>query len=1178
LEEQQGDKIRPYRYNKVGQLIGQADLSIDYDGSGNVERMTGRGEEKQFSFNANGMLTKIHTPTDLFSYTYSPEGKRITKQVGQIKTSYLYDGENLLFVLDNDNKPIQMFIHGDVIDSPLVMLQKEEAYYFLPDQQGSTIGLIDDQGKVTTRYEYGPFGDIIKTGKETGNPLTYTGRFFDGESGLYYYRSRYYSPHLGVFLSPDSYPKAFEFPETFNDYAYVQNDPINLIDPLGLAGLATGFRNLGAAPPRFLSPTFMPGEHLNSPSFWERMANDYEFLRKNFGPRTAEKFRKQLNDAIKGMLPQRQPPKPGILSRAWDAGKGLINRLSGGAKKAGEGLQNIFRRPPSPTRVGNISPRGGQSTLMAGGPRPTGQLNPSVPRGGNPTGFSPLTEGKSSFQKPSILTRLNQPVSGMDVGGGILGAVFIGYDVGSQYADQARREGRSVTAGEYAQSAAWSATRAVGAVLTAGGSEAAILVNKAREERNARNAAQAEQTQAEEAARQTQRQAADKILAFAQQATALVGEARQFKKDQDNAIQQAKVQYESAQGKLALLEGFQTPADFNAECRTCQAKIDQLIKLKADAEGYKDPLTKNRDLAKERRVLVCQDPHQPEAPSHVQMASSAASLAQGNVQAIQRFATQAPALQSEITQCLASIEANTIMLKDLQATSGRVDTVITEISSLADQARTFGAEARSFQGKCQQLQGRMARIDNIAQATPNQIVIQIGGIDGPAEIIPTTGAKATIGTAVGNLKSTCDQISTDATKGDTYGNYADGIAQSAREKAADYKAKLEAQTVHACTAGPLPQRIADDLQALAGAAEVLASYATTDAGEAQRCLTMAQQAPPSDQPPSGGSQQDNDLLAGFPDAPGDSNPDDNPLTPEQTQAVEGFGGSGPTSHLPPSDPDQMVSGDTDDTPPVDIAAVAQAERDKNEARNRDREGIQRDDARQADEDQQAINQQNTQDQQAQDAAAQQGVAQAQAQGQVMIDQATQNANPIMSGQDMAGAIDKIQQEGKDKIQTIEDKIRQGLGGTGQGGGGSTRQPLPPPPSMGTGPIDTAVVQCNAKYGAGGDNPGFYTIDFNGAYGVAQFEYDTESIKDEMEVSAGGATFNTTCRSNGETVPISIPSPNTPVTVTVKPNCACKKKPCTGTHWSFTFHCPTPAGASTSGPAQSGNPQGGIFGQ
>jgi hypothetical protein len=183
----------------------------------------------------------------------------------------------------------------------------------------------------------------------------------------------------------------------------------------------------------------------------------------------------------------------------------------------------------------------------------------------------------------------------------------------------------------------------------------------------------------------------------------------------------------------------------------------------------------------------------------------------------------------------------------------------------------------------------------------------------------------------------------------------------------------------------------------------------------------------------------------------------------------------------------------------------------------------------------------------------------------------------MSGQDMAGAIDQIQQEGDDKIQRIDDQIRQGLGGTGQGGG-STRQPLPPPPSMGTGPVDTAVVQCNTKYGSGGDNPGFFTIDFNGAYGVANFTYDMETVKDQMFITAGGPPVDTTCRSKGETVPITIPSPSTPVTVEVAPNCDCKKPPCTGTHWSFTFHCPTSAGSPSTAPSSGGVPTGGIFGQ
>lgn len=58
-------------------------------------------------------------------------------------------------------------------------------------------------------------------------PYTYTGREYDSETSLFYYRYRYYDPKIGRFLQEDP---------IWNDnlYAYCGNDPINLIDPLGL--------------------------------------------------------------------------------------------------------------------------------------------------------------------------------------------------------------------------------------------------------------------------------------------------------------------------------------------------------------------------------------------------------------------------------------------------------------------------------------------------------------------------------------------------------------------------------------------------------------------------------------------------------------------------------------------------------------------------------------------------------------------------------------------------------------------------------------------------------------------------------------------------------------------------------------------------------------------------------
>jgi RHS repeat-associated protein len=114
----------------------------------------------------------------------------------------------------------------------------ETRYYYHFDGLGSVVALSDVNSVIVERYSYDVFGDStirdangeIRDTSQVGNPYLFTGRHYDSEVGLYYYRARYYSPYLGRFLQTDP----IRYRAGLNLYTYCGNNPLNWVDPLGL--------------------------------------------------------------------------------------------------------------------------------------------------------------------------------------------------------------------------------------------------------------------------------------------------------------------------------------------------------------------------------------------------------------------------------------------------------------------------------------------------------------------------------------------------------------------------------------------------------------------------------------------------------------------------------------------------------------------------------------------------------------------------------------------------------------------------------------------------------------------------------------------------------------------------------------------------------------------------------
>jgi RHS repeat-associated protein len=112
----------------------------------------------------------------------------------------------------------------------LAMSRDGALAFYHADGLGSITSLTDATGSAVAAYTRDAFGSSLQTAGSITNPFRYTGREWDAETGLYYYRARYYDPQIGRFISED--------PIGLNGgldlYAYVGNSPTNFDDPSGL--------------------------------------------------------------------------------------------------------------------------------------------------------------------------------------------------------------------------------------------------------------------------------------------------------------------------------------------------------------------------------------------------------------------------------------------------------------------------------------------------------------------------------------------------------------------------------------------------------------------------------------------------------------------------------------------------------------------------------------------------------------------------------------------------------------------------------------------------------------------------------------------------------------------------------------------------------------------------------
>jgi len=224
--------VSPYSYNASNELTSTPNATYGYDLNGNAVTKNDSTGITTYAWDFENRLTSVTLPAGggTVTFAYDPFGRRIEKASSAGTSIYAYDGSNLVEETNASGALVARYAQGLNIDQPLATLRSGTTSYYQADGLDSITSLSNTAGAIAGNYTYDSFGNLVATSGSIVNNFRYTGREFDTETNLYYYRVRYYDPATGRFLSGD--PLGF-FPGV-NFYAYANNSPISLFDPWGL--------------------------------------------------------------------------------------------------------------------------------------------------------------------------------------------------------------------------------------------------------------------------------------------------------------------------------------------------------------------------------------------------------------------------------------------------------------------------------------------------------------------------------------------------------------------------------------------------------------------------------------------------------------------------------------------------------------------------------------------------------------------------------------------------------------------------------------------------------------------------------------------------------------------------------------------------------------------------------
>jgi RHS repeat-associated protein len=242
-----GATLTRYRYASTSDLIASAevrgqDTAYAYNRSGSLSQ----NGATTYRWDSHQRLVRVERDGQLVAeYGYNPFGERIKKTVyggaRQTITYFLYDGHELAAEMDANARITRQYVWLDDVagEHPIAMLQSKpgsalqgaDVFAIVADHTGAPRALVDKSGQAVWRADVVGYGEArLDPANLATLALRSSSQYFDAETGLHYNTRRYLDPASGRYLSADPLGPIGDA----NPYAFVDGNPVDLIDPLGL--------------------------------------------------------------------------------------------------------------------------------------------------------------------------------------------------------------------------------------------------------------------------------------------------------------------------------------------------------------------------------------------------------------------------------------------------------------------------------------------------------------------------------------------------------------------------------------------------------------------------------------------------------------------------------------------------------------------------------------------------------------------------------------------------------------------------------------------------------------------------------------------------------------------------------------------------------------------------------